>query len=427
MASFLAVAAIGLLVQVVPRPTGWTLQHVHKEDGIVFLAEWLTGGAASLGEIYSGYLHFAPRLVSGACVELLPIGGFAACTGVAVALFKILGMVLAFPVFSTLLRDWRWGLAVSAVFLFLPIGQMEVLGNTTNMRWFGVTIVAVVMLGNFRNPALALVATAAAVLGALSDPLALFLAPWAIGRLFLARRWALAPSIGALIAMAFHIVTIRPSDRGETIGPGYYVEQPVDGLLQLLIRGPVAAQYGQTVPMFGMQIVGVWVAVAALLPLAVAVAATLRGWRRDRPALVIAWLLATWGIGLLAVTMSFATATALSLNEWWAIGQVSRYSALASLFLIPSLLIFSKVLLSQRGLLFRALASVSLAALAVSFAADFRGDAWNASGPTWAETVQSAVASCADGSEYVRVQFTPDNVEMDWSADLPCEVFTTDQ
>ena len=55
--------AVGWLFLMVPRPSGWVGEHVHKEDGEVFLTDFLARGWASVFDVYSGYLHVGPRLI----------------------------------------------------------------------------------------------------------------------------------------------------------------------------------------------------------------------------------------------------------------------------------------------------------------------------------------------------------------------------
>ena len=422
---FALIALLGVVLNLLPRPNGWTLEHVHKEDGLVFLVDWLESGPTSLFEIYSGYVHLAPRLVTGACAELFPLTAFAACVGVGVAAVKLLGMLLAFPVFTTLLKSWRWGLTVASTVLLLPIGQAETLGNTTNLRWYMVAMLTVMMLGNFRGAALAIVASAVALVAGLTDPLAFFVAPLAIMRLLLARRWALLPPIIALGSMIVHAAFfLKPGDRGEVLGPAYYVEQPIDGALQLLIRGVLPAQYGLNATSAALLALGVWAVVTVILPAAVAAIATAAA-RRPPEAMtpvVIAWVLVIWGFGMLAVTLSFTAAEAISLEHWWTVKQVARYSTLAALFMTPALLIFIKETLRLRGRVARSLAILSLAIIAVALVLDFPGDRSNAAGPAWVETVDEARMTCDEGAATVRLQFTPDNVPLDWSSTVDCSL-----
>lgn len=237
-----------------PRPSGWVGFHVHKEDGTIFLSDFLARGWSSLFEVYSGYVHVFPRLVAGVTVTLLPLDYFPVGIGIVMALVRAWFTVLAWPLFTRATGSWRWGLACASTFLFLPVGQQEVLGNITNLRWFGVAVTAMILLSAFRGPGLAVAGGLTAALAVLSDPLALLLAPLAIVRLLRASRWGFVTPGIYLMGSLVQAVLMRPGERA--IGSSESIlSDPIDGMVQTLVRGVDVGVLGLT-PTQGLLYVG---------------------------------------------------------------------------------------------------------------------------------------------------------------------------
>ena len=61
---FGALVAIGLVSQLMPRPNGWTLDHIHEEDEVISLSDFAHLGSASGFVPTSGYLHLLPHRLS---------------------------------------------------------------------------------------------------------------------------------------------------------------------------------------------------------------------------------------------------------------------------------------------------------------------------------------------------------------------------
>ena len=101
----------GFLWLLVPRAHGALTQHLHKEDGTIFLAEVLRD--LPLLETYTGYLHLGPRLSAEVCAAL-PGAALAPCAAVAsagtrAALFVLINLIvdLCYPLLDPRLRTVR--------------------------------------------------------------------------------------------------------------------------------------------------------------------------------------------------------------------------------------------------------------------------------------------------------------------------------
>jgi hypothetical protein len=418
---FAVISAVGMVSLLVPRTTGWTGEFLHSEDGQVFLSEYLEAGLGTLFQTYAGYLHLVPRAVTIGCDAIAGPDGFAGCITVGSSLVRVAAMAVAFPVLAAYSRSWRWGLgAAAAAFLFLPAGQQEVLGNITNLRWFLLTGAFFAVFGIFRTRWLVAYAAAIALLAALSDPLPLLLAPFAIWRIIELRGWMRLPSFAVLAGGLVHLLMLDPSARGERGGFGDLLEVPSQTIGQLLVRGPLVTQWGMTWTQDLMRAIGVPLAISTLVLTGVLAVLAWRGRRIDDPAVPFVVLLVALGLGFLLVTLSFP-ASYIALADIWNPSQPARYSVLTGLFLMPALVIgMSRAWQSRRDpILGRAWTVVMAAVLVFAYIGDAGGDARNTNGLTWTQTLEAARAECAATGNDPAVPNSP--VYEGWTTRLTCE------
>lgn len=402
--SLLIASAVWLLG---PRVSGWQLLHLHKEDGTTFLQDWLALGWASFWEPYTGYQHLAPRTVTAACASG-PASWFAPCVGVGAGLVRIALAFVAGAVLAPYARTPRWGMAAGFLFVFVPVGQQEVLGNLTNLRWFldaGCLLICVGLFGR----RLGLVASALGFIGALSDPLVILLLPVALWRIAsAANRAAALPAAAIATGGIVHWVLLVPSARPTDLG--WFVRQPLEALEQLLVRGGAVAQFGQN----GTEVLllfAIPIAVAAgLLPLVLVGSAGAEVVTQR-----IVGLLILSGFGVLACTLVFAPRAELALSPAWQLGNGSRYSV------APAILIGAATLVAASYAKAWWLRWLCPVLLTFAAAGDATGDSWNTHGPTWASSVARAADECSGPAGTVRVQVTPTGVPTDWRAEIPCE------
>lgn len=420
--SFWIVIAVGLLFLLLPRAVGWRGDHLHSEDGQVFLTEFLAHGLASLTDTYAGYLHVVPRSLTALCASTIGPDGYAACVAVTSNLTRAAVMVVAFPVLAAYARSWRWGLlAAAAGILFLPAGQQEVLSNFTNLRWFLLAGAFFALIGVFRTRWLLVYASVVALLAALSDPMPLLLAPLALWRLWKAPGWSRLPSAALLVGGAVHLLNLDASARGERGGFLELLEAPSQTVGQLLVRGPLTTQWGVTI---SQDLAQRWGFPLALLTLVISLLLLLvlawRGRQDQDPAVPFTVLLVGLGVGFLLVTLSFP-ASYIALADFWSPSQPARYSALTGLFLTPALVLaMSRAWSSRRDpLLGRAWVLISGVVLLVAVVGDFGGDARSTDGATWTENLEVARVQCQEGASTVSV---PNSAEFEgWRTTLTCD------
>lgn len=411
------VAVVGFVYLLLPR-RGWVGDHLHKEDGTIFLTQQLHGGLSHIFTIYSGYVHVGPRLVIAACATATT-SHLPACIDMSTGAIRVSMMVLAFPLLATYARTWRWGLAAASLFLFLPAGQWEVLGNVTNLRWFLIPTVVLVLLSAYDRVWLVVLACALVVVGALSDPLAVVLLPLGLWRALSVKGISRIPALAFLPAAVTQLVLMHPSQRGQGIGPQQLVQHPINAVTQLVVRGFDATQYGITGTEAILHVAGTIGAFAALvLPVIVIVVAARSGWSAS---LRLATVLTAIGSLLFFGTIIWNNITSLGFAHWFDLGNlVNRYSVGIGLLLGPALVLTCSTLWDDQRA-HRAIAATSIGVLGLATLADFRGDKYSVHGPLWSDSVATATASChATPSQNVTIVITPVGVGRSWTATVPC-------
>ena len=413
---FVAIAVLGSLLLLVPRVHGWTGYYLFAEDGQVFLTEYLKSGFGTLFTTYAGYLHLVPRAITAGCASLAGPDAFAMCIDGGSVLVKVAVMAMAFPVMTAYAKSWRWGLAAASMVLLLPVGQQEVLGNLTNLRWFLLFGAFCAVIGVFRKAPGALYAALLALVAALSDPMPMLLAPIALWRLIAARGWARLPGAALLIGSAIHLLFLDPSQRDQRGGLSDLVEVPSQTIAQVLVRGPLVNQLGMTWTQDLLRLVGVPLAVGTLILTLVLV---LVAWRARTPrdaAFPFAAVLAVLGCGFLLVTLSFP-ATYIALADIWSPSQPARYSVLTGLFLAPATVLLISRAWKKPGFS-RFWAVLMIAVLSFAYIGDFGGDARHSSGNSWPRSLELARSECQGGASEAVVVTNPDYEG--WRTTLDC-------
>ena len=416
---FTAVTILGAVFLLLPRPRSWTFTRVFAEDGQLWLTQALDSGWEGVFDAYAGYLHVVPRLVANTCLYVGP-DAYVVCTNSSTVLFKVAMMAAVFPVLAAYASRWGWGLFAASLFIFLPVAQLEVLGNTTNLRWFLVVAAFIAIFGNYPGKWLPLFVAILTTLAAVSDPLTLIALPFALWRLWrLTNWWSRLPSIGLVLGLVIHVSQLQPGARGGRGTVADLIDTPTQTIAQLLIRGPLVTQIGMTPTQELLRVVSVPIAVlVVVIPLAI----YLLAWRkRSSPdsTLIFSTIMILMGFVVLFVTLSFP-ASYISIPDIWSPSQPSRYSVITGLFMgIAFVLLYGKVwTLYGWPSLGRLMVVVSIFALAIAFVIDSAGDPRHAAGQTWAEIVQEGRALCALTGENPTFTTTPDYEG--WQTALQC-------
>jgi ABC-type multidrug transport system fused ATPase/permease subunit len=275
------------------------------------------------------------------------------------------------------------------------VGHLEVLGNITNLRWYLVAVCFFALVGTFQQAPLAVLATAFAFFATTSDPLAFAWLPLALWRALGQRGWARLPGLAALLGIVLHLVNLQPGARGERGTAADLITHPLDTIAQLLVRGPVAAQYGMNWTQEFLRFGVVPTLLTLVFPMTIAwIAWRNRGKVPEAARLAVVLVIA--GEALLLIVLSFP-ASYIAFTEIWSPSQPSRYSAFVALFLTPALVLaISIIWRASTNRWQRAASALTAMVLVGAFISDGRGDPRHSSGPTWAQTLVESRTSCAD-------------------------------
>jgi hypothetical protein len=207
-----AVAVVAAVVAWLRRPAA-TRGQLYAEDGRTFVGDWFTHGSiALLREPYAGYQHLLPRLISGAVVWLVPVGGWA----VAVNLIVCAGLGAAAGLIYLVSRDvveFRPSrLVLALIVVIVPIAGQEVMGNLANLHWFLLYLMVWVLLAVPRSPATAWGLAVVAVACAATEPQTAVFLPLALWALIRDRRvWPV--TLGWTLGVVAQVVTTIVSPR----------------------------------------------------------------------------------------------------------------------------------------------------------------------------------------------------------------------
>jgi len=414
------VSVVGFVFLIIPRTSSWTIQRIFAEDGQIFLTQSLENGFGGILDTYAGYLQFVPRTISLACTQVGP-DNYLGCTTITSHSIRILGMILVFPVLVRFAPNWKWALAAASSFIFIPVGQQEVLGNISNLRGFLVPLAFFAILGVFKSPAWSIVISIVVFFSVLSDTLVIFMLPFAIWRILSVKGWwARLPSIALAVGAIVHVALVDTAGR-ETRGSIWdLIDTPSQTLAQLLVRGPLVTQIGMTGTQDSLWHLGVIPSVFILIVPAILLFIAWRQRAKPDPALLLIGLLGVVGSVVLLVTLSFP-ASYIALHDIWAPGQPARYSALAAMFLTPALiLLIAQVWVKNQGKVFgRSLAILSIGLLALGILWDSGGDSRHAAGTPWISIVEQGRQSCIETGVDPVFTTTP-NYE-GWQTKLTCD------
>ncbi|MFW0154971.1 hypothetical protein ACN08X_02890 [Rothia sp. P6271] len=411
------IALIGFFWLLTPRLQGVYIDHLHKEDGSIFLSESLKNGG-DLFNVYTGYLHVYPRGIANICSLNNP-EYFSHCTALSVAAIRVALFFLLLMLLNPYVKNVWWAIAAAALVIFGGSGQQEVLGNITNLRWFLDVGATAALLGSFTTIPGILLALFLMIGGALSDPLTIALLPIALWRLIvLPARAKIVPLVFFPIIL-IHIMLLEPHARTSVILD--LLSAPITFLNALVVRGMTVPLTGESAAQLSVLLVGAFLTSLATVTIFVYTVWTCYK-QAPLPTKIMSFLLFSAGILFLTATMNFATLDIISVNN--GVAKASRYSLIASIFVPASILILLSW--AEEGLYQKISKIVFCGLLVVGSLVDSRGDEWSTRGPSWSETVQEVRKECANAKlETVKVPITPQGVPKEWSATLTCKWVTS--
>lgn len=399
-----------LRIPAIARDTFWA------EDGRTFISSAASGGPSVLFQPYAGYLHTVPRLLAGSIV-LLPVNQWAlATTASACAIAGALAVVV-FVCTRDLVSWLPARILIAGLTVLAPYAPREVLGTLANVHSLFLWTLFWIVLSRPRSLRTAVVLSAVALLGTLTEIQALFLAPLLLLRSRDRRVWMVRA--GLIAGMVAQLVVTLGWPRAENTNPavdplsmayGYLINAVMPLVVPQAQLGHVLAATGPTVGVIVLALVA-----------AAAVYISVRGTRAQR-VLVIAALSGSVLIYVASVASNANTfydyarlSTAQLSNAW-----ITRYGVVPSMLLALVPPLAATIALGRRrrrpALSWSVVAVAGLAAVLI--VAQF-GPQWTrrSDGPAWQPQLAAATAQCRRDDE---LRFVDLKETIGWSATVPC-------
>jgi hypothetical protein len=400
------------------RLTPLTRNTVWAEDAARFLGGEFTAGTwGSLFQPYAGYLHLVPRIIADVTVHAVPAERYA----VTLALLSCLvtGAVGAgvYVLAAEAVRSRVVRVVLAFVPALIPLGPVELMGNTANVHSYLMFLSPFVVLAAHRSWWRSGVLGVVAFVIACTEIQSLAFLPFLLLRIRSPKQWPIA--LGLLVGGAMQVWTTLVYPRPESTTHDSLFQIAVGYVVQ-----PFAGSFTWHTSRIGILIAdhGWFVLV---VPFVLVLAFVLRG----------AWLAAASGRLLLAALAwgsAFVWAASIWANDpghnfayWgWDDTRLSalttvRYAAAASLFVIAAVLVAADATLRRRGILHRGVGVVVVVVVLLVFAVNVAVPVTHRSaGPSWASQVEKAVPRCrADPTGSVRVLAAPNP---SWGIAVPC-------
>jgi hypothetical protein len=203
-AAVLGAAALTLAAWV--RLPGLTKETLWAEDGGIFLRQAMDSRFLSgLMDPYDGYLHLLPRILAHLSLRMGPLEAYAdriswlscACVGlVGIAVFLLSGPYV--PRISS-------RVLLAAIPALLPIGPLEVLGNTANLHWYMLWLVPWLLIHPARTLSFNLLLAGMAFVAASTEIQTVLFVPLVVLAVRTRRQWG--GSVGLLLGLAMQFIT----------------------------------------------------------------------------------------------------------------------------------------------------------------------------------------------------------------------------
>jgi hypothetical protein len=362
---------------------------------------------------YSGYLHFAPRLLAQAD-SLFPVRDTAALYALEGSAVAAVCALLVFRSTQTLIGSRGMRALLAASVITLPAARYELIATLVNIQWFLTATLLWLLLWRPSTRAGRIVACGVAFLAAGSQPLVAIFLPVVILRL-LAVPWrengVVVAYAGGLACQAWALLT-HPVPSAASLGYTQVGTHLVAKLFALRVGVGALAGTGPTVD-FWLRY-GPWGAVAVTAVVLAAAALALR--RAPRRVQIWAATGVLAGAALFAYTthsryVRIALAPGQDPLQWNA-----RYSYVPSILLLGALAMGASHLLARvrPALHVGAVAAIAVA-LVFAWTSGFRST--RSTAPRWSTALAAARTHCRPGGS-VTVTITPPP----WTAEVPCSM-----
>ena len=422
LALFVAIAVVAALLALIRVPIN-IRDVIWGEDGRNFLDDrLLLGPWQSVFQVYEGYVHVVPRLLTNLAVLVAPIDDFAIMTAVlSSAVFGVVA-ALVFVCSRDVIRNTFFRLLLASVTVLAPALSTEVLGNFANVHWVLLWLAPWLLLYRPRTTIGAVGLGIIGLLCGLTEIQMILFVPLVLVNLRAPRAWIISiPTIAGVLAQ-LAVTVLFPRTPNIKVKPG-----PLD-ILVGYGEVPVLGAFEGNSTRIGKTLAdGGWgVAAANIIVVVLVIAFCLvpvrhgRGLSRLVPLVLVGASFVLW-----------AAAIWLNPNPLWQYADLdhtalealtaTRYVAVPSMLLLGAI-IFSAAQAYQRTGKAGFLAGIAVGIVAMGFVGSFQVDRFSREGgPQWHRSIADARASCLDGVDPIEIRTTPSH----WFVTVPCDALRT--
>lgn len=188
------------------RLPGRTRDTLWAEDGGVFLRQALESRFTSgILDPYDGYLHLLPRFLAHLSLRIGPLEGYAErITWLSCACVGLVGMAVFF-LSRPYVPSIGARLLLAAIPALLPVGPLEVLGNTANLHWFMLWLTPWILIYPTRRHLPNIVLAGLSFAAATTEIQTVLFAPLIWVAVRTRRQWG--GSVGLLLGLAMQFIT----------------------------------------------------------------------------------------------------------------------------------------------------------------------------------------------------------------------------
>lgn len=391
---------------------------VWAEDGRVFLADRLHAGALhSTFDVYEGYLHVIPRLLTDMAVWAFSLEKYAAASTAGSCAVAGLVAGLVFICSRDLLDRRSLRVMLAMITVLTPALSSEVLGNFANLHWILLWLAPWLFLATPKSWGGAVALGIVGLLAGLTEIQMLLFAPLALVNARNRKSLIVGAATTAGICVQIVCTVVNPRSPNTDVRPGMldilvgYGELPVLGSF-----GGDSLRLGDALAAGGV-LATVLITAAVLGILAFALIPTIsgRGVARIIPAALIGGSFVSW-----------AAAIWLNPRPWWQYADFdaeqlrqltsTRYAVVPSMLVLAAL-VFAAAHCGDRAQTGRFVSGVAVGAITLALIGGYYvDDVTRSDGPPWSQSVQQARESCRDGRAVVEI----DTMPADWSVTVSC-------
>lgn len=388
------------------------------EDGRTFLEDRLRLGPwRSIVEVYEGYVHVVPRLLTDLAVWAVPLDRFAVASAfLATATFGVIAG-LVYVCSRDLVVNPAFRVLLAMITVLAPVLPIEVLGNLANVHWGFLWLAPWLLLYRPRTWIGASMLGLVGLVGGLTEIQMLLLVPLALVNIRWKKAWLVAAPTLLGVAIQVLATAMSPRTPNTEIRPGLldivvgYIELPVLGAFEghsIRIQNSII-DGGAVVAVLNTLIA------AVVVGFALSTTTGASGVKRSVPAFFVVASLLTWAAAIWlnpGQAWQYADLDAKTLEGF----RITRYVAVPSMLLLAGVVI-SAARAFDRGGRARFVSGLAVGIVLMGFVGSYHLEGIRRDGgPQWSTSIEQVRITCDEGLVPAPVEIAPAS----WSVDIAC-------